>query len=122
MNTEVSCHALPQDLPNPRMEPASLASPASVGVFFTPNATGEVRVLKKKKKSPLSVGELLSIRWLMDTWRDTEHPPSVEMMVQHASPVKRMLPSEACVSPKASIIKSPFMTAGIHLMAFHALV
>ena len=49
MNTEVSCHALPQDLPNPRMEPASLASPASVGVFFTTNATGDVQVKKKKK-------------------------------------------------------------------------
>ena len=121
MNTEVSCHALPQDLPNPRMEPASLASPALVGVFFTTNATGEVQV-KKKKKSPLSVGGLLSIRWLRDIWRDAEHPPSVETMVQHASPVKRMLPSEACVSPKPSITKSPFMTAGIHLMAFHALV
>ena len=40
-NTGVGCHALPGDLPNPGIKPASLTSPALAGRFFTTTATWE---------------------------------------------------------------------------------
>ena len=51
-------HPPPGDLPNPGIEPASLASPALAGRFFTTNASWEVppnstNISKKKKKSGL---------------------------------------------------------------------
>ena len=49
-------HPPPGDLPNPGIEPASLASPALAGRFFTTNASWEVppnstNISKKKKKN-----------------------------------------------------------------------
>ena len=38
-NTGVGCHALPGDLPNPGIKPASLTAPALAGEFFTTGAT-----------------------------------------------------------------------------------
>ena len=37
----------PGDLPKPGMEPTSLMSPVSVGMLFTPSATGEALSLSK---------------------------------------------------------------------------
>ena len=45
-HTGVGCHALLQgDLPNPKIEPKSLMSPALAGRFFTTNAIWEAQVL-----------------------------------------------------------------------------
>ena len=44
-NTGVGCHFPPPgDLPDPRIEPTSLASPALAGRLFTPGSTWEVTI------------------------------------------------------------------------------
>ena len=39
-----------EDLPDPRMESASLTSPASAGEFFTSSTTWEAKELTKRRK------------------------------------------------------------------------
>ena len=96
-NTEGSCHfPLPGDFPNPGIKPVSLASPASVGRFFTTTATWETLTATGW---PLKVVQIVTLRHHRP-WTQTPH-------MRHHLPVVFISLLWVCTAQRARSLHYP---------------